>query len=167
MADPGNPNYTGSATDTLLISPAAAIVALSGLTAIYNGSPQTVTVTTTPSGIATTSTYNGNAAAPANIGSYAVLCAINDPNYTVSAAIPDTNYAGGITNNLTIYDPTNALVLTWPVNVNDPAISESTNLTAWVALAINIGPTNQLVVPKQPGNQFFQGLGLQIVDPSR
>jgi hypothetical protein len=76
---------SGSATNTLVISPASATVTLSGLAATYNGSAQTATVTTSPAGLATTTTYNGSAAAPVNAGCFAVQSTINDSNYTGSA----------------------------------------------------------------------------------
>jgi hypothetical protein len=237
-------NYTGSATNTLVIAKAAGKVTLSGLSQTYTGSPITVQSSTTPAGMKVTITYNGSAQPPTRIGSYTVVGTIVNSNYngsatntlkisrarqlasvseteiataevtlfaldqiydgtpksvgvvtvpsglavtldyssdgvtwganatnegvyTVIATISDPNYTGATTNNLTLYDPANALVLTWPANVSNPAISASADLAAWLPLTANIGPTNQLVVPKQPGNQFFQGPGLQIVAPSR
>ncbi len=81
-----NSNYVGSATKTLVISPEAAAVSLNGLADTYNGSAQPVTVTTSPAGLATTTTYNGSATAPVNIGSYFVLSRINNSNFTGSNA---------------------------------------------------------------------------------
>ena len=43
-------------------------------------------MTTTPSGLSTSVTYNGSATAPTNGGSYAVVATITDPNYTGSAS---------------------------------------------------------------------------------
>jgi hypothetical protein len=91
---------------------------------------------------------------------------VNEGAYTVVATISDPNYSGGATNTFNNYDPANALVLSWPAGAGNPAISASADLATWLPLAVNIGPTNQLVVPKQPGNQFFRGPNLQIVDPS-
>ena len=85
VATVADPNYPGSATNTLLISPASATVALGGLAATYNGSAQLATVTTSPAGLATTITYNGSAAAPVNAGSYVVLATVINSNYTGSA----------------------------------------------------------------------------------
>jgi hypothetical protein len=79
-------NYVGSATNTLVISPEPVTVTLSGLAATCNGGAQAVTVTTSPPGLAVATTYNGSAAAPANIGSYAVAAIISDSNYTGSAS---------------------------------------------------------------------------------
>jgi hypothetical protein len=165
-----NSNYNGSATNTLAISrtkqialatgTGAAEVTLFALDQIYDGTPKSVGVVTVPSGLAVTLEYSSD-------GVTWAANATNKGVYTVIATISDTNYTGGTTNNLTLYDPAKALVLTWPANVSNPAISASADLTAWLPLTVNIGPTNQLVVPKQAGDQFFQGPGLQIVNPSR
>jgi hypothetical protein len=95
VATVADTNYTGSATNTLVISPASATVTLGGLAVIYNGSAQPATVTTSPAGLATTTTYNGLAAAPVNAGSYLVLATVSNPNYT-----------GGASNILVISPPT-------------------------------------------------------------
>ena len=171
-----NSNYTGSVTNTLKISGGTkdavaagnavatgtetAQVTLFALNQIYDGTPKSVGVVTVPSGLTVTINYSADGAS-GNTGP------ASEGEYTVSATISDPVYTGGTTNSLSIYDPTNALILTWPAGVNNPTISTSTDLTTWAPLAVNIGPTNQLVMPKQPGNQFFQGPGLQIVAPSR
>jgi DNA/RNA endonuclease G (NUC1) len=79
-------NYTGSATGSLTIGQAVASISLTNLSQTYNGSPKSVTVTTTPAGLASTVTYNGSATAPTNAGSYAVAVTINDANYTGSTS---------------------------------------------------------------------------------
>jgi hypothetical protein len=57
----------------------------------YDGTAKSVSVTTTPSGLANTVTYNGSATVPTNAGSY-----------TVVAIVTAANYAGGATNTLVI-----------------------------------------------------------------
>ena len=79
-----NPNYTGSATNTLVVSPGAATLSFGSLSQAYNGAARSVTVTTTPASLANTVTYNGFANAPTNVGSYTVIATITDPNYTGS-----------------------------------------------------------------------------------
>ena len=79
-------NYVGSATNTLVINQAAASIALGNLSQTYNGSAETVTATTVPSGLAVTITYNGSASAPTNAGSYTVVGTINNANYQGSAS---------------------------------------------------------------------------------
>jgi len=79
-------NYTGSATGTLVIGKGPATVTLANLSALYNGSPQAATATTSPSGLNVSLTYNGIASPPTAVGSYAVVGTVNDPNYQGSAS---------------------------------------------------------------------------------
>jgi hypothetical protein len=81
-----DPNYTGSATATLVIDKATATVSLSNLTQTYNGSQCSVTVTTTPAGLPHAITYNGSPTVPSAAGSYDVIATITDANHTGSAA---------------------------------------------------------------------------------
>ena len=73
-----DPNYTGSGTGTLVISPAAATVTLGSLAATYDGTPQAATATTNPAGLAVTLTYDGSSTVPSDAGSYAVEVVVND-----------------------------------------------------------------------------------------
>jgi uncharacterized protein YjdB len=77
-----NPNYTGSASGSFVISPAAATVTLSNLTQTYTGSALTPTATTVPSGLAITWT----GAPDTNAGTYPVTATVGNPNYTGSAS---------------------------------------------------------------------------------
>jgi len=81
-----DPNYSGSASETLVIAPAEASVTLGGLSTTYDGSAQPVSVTTSPSGLTTSVTYNGSPSVPVNAGSYTVAATVTDPNYTGSAS---------------------------------------------------------------------------------
>lgn len=81
-----DPAYTGSATGTLVINKASAEVTLGNLSATYDGTAKTASVTTSPPGLATSVTYDGSATAPVNAGSYAVAATVTDPNYTGSAS---------------------------------------------------------------------------------
>ena len=58
-----------------------ATITISNLETTYNGSPQGVTVETTPQGIPVQVLYNGSAELPANVGNYSVTATITDPNY--------------------------------------------------------------------------------------
>jgi N-acetylneuraminic acid mutarotase len=80
-----DPNYQGSATNTLVIGKATAIVTLSNLVQTFDGTPKTVSATTTPPGLLVNLTYNGSAHAPTNTGSYTVIGTVNDQNYQGSA----------------------------------------------------------------------------------
>lgn len=75
-------NESGAATGTLVISKAAASVALGSLSATYDTNPHTATATTTPSNLNVTVTYNGSGTAPTAADSYTVLATITDPNYS-------------------------------------------------------------------------------------
>ncbi len=81
-----DPNYTGSASGTLVIAQATATVTLSNLAQTYSGSPLSATAATTPTGLAVSLTYNGSTTPPTAAGSYAIVATINDPNYTGSAS---------------------------------------------------------------------------------
>ena len=78
-------NYSGSASGTLTINKATAVVTLSGLNAIYDGAAKTAVVTTTPASLTVDVTYNGSASAPVNVGSYLVQATVNDASYAGSA----------------------------------------------------------------------------------
>jgi len=81
-------NYQGSATNTLVISPATGEVTLGSLNQTYDGTAKLATAGTTPSGLAVVLTYNGSATAPINAGSYTVIGTINDANYQGGATNP-------------------------------------------------------------------------------
>ena len=86
----GGVNYqSNSAAGTLTVSQTQAIVNLGGLTQTYNGSPKSVTVTTSPSGLPYTVSYKdagGNPVSnPKAAGTYTVSATVIDPNYTGSA----------------------------------------------------------------------------------
>ncbi|MEO8616268.1 MAG: MBG domain-containing protein [Luteolibacter sp.] len=80
-------NYSGpTTTGSLEISKANAVITLGNLTQVANGTAKTATVTSTPPGVATTTTYNGSASAPSALGKYAVHAVIANPNYQGPAA---------------------------------------------------------------------------------
>ncbi|MEO5916422.1 MAG: MBG domain-containing protein [Luteolibacter sp.] len=81
-----DPNYTGSATGTLVISKATATVTLASLSQTYNGSAKSATATTSPAGLTVGFTYNGSATAPTTAGSYTVVGTISNTNYAGSAS---------------------------------------------------------------------------------
>jgi len=87
-------NYSGSASGTLEISKATATVQISNLSQMYDGFAKPVTVTTTPSGLSVSVTYDGSATGPSAVGTYAV-----------SATVTDSNYQGSASGTLSITDP--------------------------------------------------------------
>lgn len=83
-----NPNYTATnATGTLVINKATATLSLGPLTQTYDGTPQTVSVTTAPAGLTVVSvTYNGSSTPPTNAGSYAIVASLTNANYQATNA---------------------------------------------------------------------------------
>jgi len=80
-----DPAYTGSATNTLVIAPAPAVVTLGNLFQSADGTPKSVSVTTAPPGLSVNVTYNGSTTVPTGAGTYAVVGTINNSNYFGSA----------------------------------------------------------------------------------
>jgi hypothetical protein len=82
FAGDANHNASGDSR-TFVISKASATITLNGLGSfIYDGTAKTATATTAPAGLEMMSiTYNGSAAAPVSVGSYAVVAALVNPNY--------------------------------------------------------------------------------------
>jgi hypothetical protein len=86
VATVADPNYHGTASGTLTIAKATAIVTLGNLAPTYDGSSKSATVSTVPAGLTVNLTYNGSATAPTDAGSYAVVGTVSDANYEGSAA---------------------------------------------------------------------------------
>ncbi len=84
----GNADFSAAANvnQTLTVAKAVASVSLSGLTAAFDGQPKPVGVTTTPTGLPVTVTYDGGATVPSAAGSYAVVATVNAPNHVGSAS---------------------------------------------------------------------------------
>jgi len=79
-----NTDYANAtARVTITVSPATAVLSLSGLNQTYDGMPKPVTVTTSPANLSGVSvTYNGSATPPTNAGSYPVVATLNNAQYT-------------------------------------------------------------------------------------
>jgi len=75
-----------SAAAVLTVDKATASVVLGQLSAGYDGTPKSVTVTTVPTPLNVTVTYDGAAAVPVNAGSYAVVATVDDADYSGTAA---------------------------------------------------------------------------------
>ena len=68
------------------VTPQPITITLGHLAQAHDGSPKSVSVTTSPTaGVAVSVTYDGTSAPPSAIGSYAVAAVTNDPNYSGSA----------------------------------------------------------------------------------
>src|SRR5262249_45837296 len=71
-------------TQSLTVNRALATVTLSNLVHTYDGTPKIASVTTSPAGLAVTTTYNGNTGG-FGAGSYNVISTIADNNYVGSS----------------------------------------------------------------------------------
>jgi hypothetical protein len=81
-----DPNRQGTASGTLVISPADATVGITGVDPVYDGRQHPVVVTTDPAGLTVTVTYNGSTTAPFSAGTYTVVATVTNPNYTGTAS---------------------------------------------------------------------------------
>jgi hypothetical protein len=109
-----NANYAAApATGTLTIDKATATITLSNLTQTYDGTPKSVTVTTSPadleSGVTLSyigtngTTYGPTPAAPSAVGTYSVTATLSNANYaatpvtqafTITKALGKAEYTG-------------------------------------------------------------------------
>ena len=76
----------GTNSFTLTVAKGTATVTLSNLSQVADGTAKSPQVTTVPAGLLTVITYNGSTTAPSSAGSYPVVAAIIDPNYTGSTS---------------------------------------------------------------------------------
>lgn len=79
-------DFAGTATGTLTIAKATAVVTIGALLQVYDGTPRPVTVATVPAGLAVAVTYDGSATPPTAPGSYGVTATIVDGNFEGSAS---------------------------------------------------------------------------------
>ena len=68
-------------TQAMAVAKPSAAIAITNLSHVYDGAPHGATVTTVPEGLTVETTYDGSAALPLAIGSYAVTCTVNDVLY--------------------------------------------------------------------------------------
>jgi uncharacterized protein YfiM (DUF2279 family) len=147
-----DPNYTGSATGTLVIAQASASITLGSLSQTYSGSAKAATATTTPSGLAVAFTYNGSATVPTAAGSYTVVGTINDPNYTGSA-----------TGTLVIAQATASVTLGNLSQTYSGTAKPATATTVPSGLAVNFTYNGSATVPTAAGSYTVVGT---INDPN-
>jgi hypothetical protein len=80
-------DLTSATSDPFTVGKGTATLSLSNLSQTYDGSPKSVTVTTSPGGLSGVAvTYNGSATVPTNAGSYAVVASLSNPDYTATDA---------------------------------------------------------------------------------
>jgi hypothetical protein len=116
-------NTTSSvATLTVWLS---ATVTLSNLTQAYNGLSHSVTVTTVPTNVTVSVTYNGLSSLPVNAGFY-----------LVAATVTSSNYTGGATNILTILQTLTVTGITASNKVYDGTTAASVNMSNAVLVGV-------------------------------
>ncbi len=81
QAGDANWNTAPDVTNTFNVSKATAGVTLNDLSQTYDGGARPVTATTVPGGLTVDFTYDGNAWAPTNAGSYTVTGTVNEVMY--------------------------------------------------------------------------------------
>jgi hypothetical protein len=79
------PGFTGSTSGTFIISKATGLITFSSLIQSYDGTPRTVTASSSPPANMVID-YGGSTTAPIAVGSYPVTATINDPNVEGSAS---------------------------------------------------------------------------------
>ncbi|HEY1115625.1 MAG TPA: MBG domain-containing protein, partial [Chitinophagaceae bacterium] len=87
LFDPNKRLANYSVTNTpgvLIITPAPATISVTGLSKTYNGQPQAAMVTSLPEGLTVNVTYEGSVTVPTDAGSYAVVAALNNANYSAT-----------------------------------------------------------------------------------
>jgi pectin methylesterase-like acyl-CoA thioesterase len=142
------PGYKGTATGTLVIEKADAVVTVESASYTYDGTPKAVGVTTDPAGLGVEVTYNGSNAAPTQPGTYAVL-----------ATVVDANYQGTASGTLTITEaPNTPPVLTLPSDIVVEATSASGAVVNFDATATDAEDgTLGVLFSRQPGTVFPLG----------
>jgi cyclophilin family peptidyl-prolyl cis-trans isomerase len=141
-----NANYQGNTTGTLVISKALATAKLGALSAVYNGTAKTTTVTTTPLGLPVQLSYNGSINAPTTAGTYAVVGTIND-----------ANYQGSVTGSLVISKATATVSLGSLAQTYDGAAKAATATTTPARLAMSYTYNGSAIAPTYVGKYAVVG----------
>jgi hypothetical protein len=84
VATVNDPNYNGTQTGTLVVNQAIAVVTVTSITVVSDGTPKSAPVTTTPANLNVVVTYNGASTTPVSPGVYNVVAIVTDGNYTGS-----------------------------------------------------------------------------------
>ena len=131
---------------------AVATISLSDLNQTYDGTTRAVSASTTPTGLATSITYNGSSSAPTNAGSYPIVATIND-----------INYQGSATNTLTVAKATATVTLSGLTQTYDGSPKSVTVTTAPSGLATSITYNGSATAPTAAGSY---AVAVSISDPN-
>jgi hypothetical protein len=141
IASLSNSNYQApNVNGTLLVSKAAATLALDNLNQIYDGVTKAVTVVTNPAGLSGVSViYDGSANPPFNAGSHSVIASLSNNNYQA----PDVN------STLVISKARPQIVWQRPGDIvyGTPLTNTELNATANVQGTFTYNPTLGTVLP--------------------
>lgn len=154
----GDSNFAAAPDQVRTLSVAKKVITpvLAGLSATYDGSPKSVTATTTPAGLTVAITYDASATAPTNVGSYAIVATIND-----------TNYAGTASGTLVISKANQTITFgaLTPVTFNDPSF----NLTATASstLGVTFTSSNPAVASVTGSTVTITGAGSATITASQ
>ena len=134
-------------------TPIPATISLGNLTQPFDGASKSVTITTSPTGLASTITYNGLTTPPITVGSY-----------TVVATITQSGYSGNATGVLTISDSSAAwkqLHFSTTSNTGsgaddaDPDGDKLTNIQEYIFGTIPTSPEAPLLTVSSSDSQNF------------
>jgi hypothetical protein len=128
-------------TVSVTVFPANATVSLGNLSQTYDGAAKAVLVTTEPANLTVVVTYDGNAAAPAEVG-----------NYTVIGTVIEANYSGSTTGILEIGRALWTLEIQSPYGVGARATGFYTNRAESVL-------TNGMANPEPAGGTQYVCMG--------
>ncbi|MDU0460260.1 MAG: MBG domain-containing protein [Geobacteraceae bacterium] len=118
-------NYnTATSNVSLTVNKAVATITLGNLNHTYDGSAKSATVTTNPAGLTVTITYDDSATVPTTAGTYAVI-----------AAISDSNYSGTTSGSLIINKATPLITWPTPAAIYAGSMLTSTQLNATASVA--------------------------------
>ncbi|HEX8685272.1 MAG TPA: MBG domain-containing protein, partial [Pyrinomonadaceae bacterium] len=142
------PGYNGTATGTLVIEKATAVVNVGSAAYTYDGTPKSAAVATDPAGLGVEVTYTGTASAPTQPGTYAVV-----------ATVADANYQGTGSGTLTINEaPNTPPVLSLPADITVEATGAAGAVVSFNATATDAEDgTLGVVYNRQPGTTFPLG----------
>ena len=146
----GNPNWCAApyVLQTVQVSKAIAVLAISDTNQVYNGQARPVTVSTMPAGLAAIITYSGLSWAPTNAGSYAV-----------TATVSDALYAATNTATLTVSPAPQTITFT-NAGVLDAVVG--TTLTATASSGLPVSYIIQDFVPSNAQNRVWLTNGNQM-----
>ncbi len=134
-------NYQGSVIGALVIEKAVAVIELSTLAPIYDGSPKAATAATTPAGLAVSLAYDGSPTLPTAAGSY-----------EVTATVDDGNYQGFVTGTLVISKAMADIALTDLAPIYDGSPIAVTPTTTPAGLAVSLAYDGSPTPPTDAGS---------------